>query len=60
MVQFDCGFLLPKKNILPQSLHPSHLKTETFVLHRRMDLLTHLQAYIKAEPKGPLTCVFFA
>jgi len=38
-------------DLIGKSLHPSHLKTDKFILHRRADLLKHLQAYMKAEPK---------
>eukprot|EP00040_Diaphanoeca_grandis_P032327 m.195702 g.195702 ORF g.195702 m.195702 type:complete len:1632 (-) comp32581_c2_seq1:207-5102(-) len=36
-------------DLIGKSLHPSHLKNDKFVLHRRGDLLTHMIDYMKSE-----------
>lgn len=36
--------------LIGKSLHPDHLKVGSFVLHRRGELLSHMQAYMRAEP----------
>eukprot|EP00041_Stephanoeca_diplocostata_P036701 m.1350360 g.1350360 ORF g.1350360 m.1350360 type:complete len:1108 (+) comp24920_c0_seq2:247-3570(+) len=42
-------------DLIGKSLHPSHLKSDKFVLHRRGDLLSHMLAYMKAESKERLS-----
>lgn len=42
-------------DLIGKSLHPSHLKTDKFVFHRRGDLLGHMMAYIRVEPTTALT-----
>lgn len=42
-------------DLIGKSLHPSHLKNDKFVLHRRSDLLNHMQAYMKSEDKSKIT-----
>ena len=33
-------------DLIGKSLHPAHLKTDKFTLHRREELLGHMQAYV--------------
>lgn len=42
-------------DLIGKSLHPSHLKSDKFILHRRGDLLSHMLAYMKAESKERLS-----
>jgi hypothetical protein len=42
-------------DLIGKSLHPSHLKNDKFVLHRRGDFLAHMLDYMKAESKEKLT-----
>lgn len=42
-------------DLIGKSLHPSHLKNDKFVLHRRGDFLEHMLNYMKAESKEKVT-----
>jgi hypothetical protein len=41
-------------DLIGKSLHPSHLKTDKFILHRRQDLLGHMTTYMRIEGKSPI------
>lgn len=41
-------------DLIGKSLHPAHLKTDKLTLHRRAELLGHMQAYMAAETAGKL------
>eukprot|EP00039_Didymoeca_costata_P018820 m.335101 g.335101 ORF g.335101 m.335101 type:complete len:1638 (-) comp17516_c0_seq1:85-4998(-) len=41
-------------DLIGKSLHPSHLKTDKFILHRRGDLLEHMESYMKSESKDKM------
>lgn len=47
--------LIRSVELIGQSLHPSHLKADTFVFHRRGELLQHMQMYLRAESLQGLT-----
>ena len=38
-------------DLIGKALHPDHLKTDKFILHRRGDLLAHMQNYMQTESK---------
>lgn len=42
-------------DLIGKSLHPSHLKSDKFVLHRRGELLAHMIDYMKTESRSSLT-----
>jgi hypothetical protein len=38
-------------DLIGKALHPDHLKTDKFIMHRRGDLLGHMRNYMASEPK---------